>query len=201
MKTVIQNLDLTVQNFIRYQLVAYHDFHSVCFRNAFHVTNDIYRFKIDPFPFICMCVCVTLQNVDWRKVHYKLWSTWAVCKVRGLTLLLLVGTLWRCGDGLFFEVPPLANDALLTTPHPLLENVLQTFDHFEISGWKSPEIAWGEIWIEFCGRLGKVDQWNPIRTSAIQFRSRPMRFLGFSNHEKGAPRQEISKWSTVCSTF
>jgi hypothetical protein len=35
----------------------------------------------------------------------------------------------------------------------------------------------------------------------IQFRSRPMRFLGFSNHEKGAPRQEISKWSTVCSTF
>jgi hypothetical protein len=28
-----------------------------------------------------------------------------------------------------------------------------------------------------------------------------MEFLGFSNHEKGAPRQEISKWSTVCSTF
>jgi hypothetical protein len=27
----------------------------------------------------------------------------------------------------------------------------------------------------------------------IQFRSRPMRFLGFSNHEKGASRQEISK--------
>jgi hypothetical protein len=27
----------------------------------------------------------------------------------------------------------------------------------------------------------------------IQFRSRPMRFLGFSDHEKGAPRQEISK--------
>jgi hypothetical protein len=41
--------------------------------------------------------------------------------------------------------------------------------------------------------LEKVDLWNPIRTSAIQFRSRPMRFLGFSNHEKGAPRQDISK--------
>jgi hypothetical protein len=27
----------------------------------------------------------------------------------------------------------------------------------------------------------------------IQFRSCPMRFLGFSNHEKGALRQEISK--------
>jgi hypothetical protein len=35
-------------------------------------------------------------------------------------LLLRVGTLW-CGDGLFFEVPPLASDALLTTLHPLLE--------------------------------------------------------------------------------
>jgi hypothetical protein len=49
--------------------------------------------------------------------------------------------------------------------------------------------------------LEKVDRWNPIRTSVIQPTSRPMRFLGFSNHEKGAPRQEISKWSTVCSTF
>jgi hypothetical protein len=49
--------------------------------------------------------------------------------------------------------------------------------------------------------LETVDRWNPIRTSAIQFRSRPMRFLGFSNHEKGAPREETSKWSTVCSTF
>jgi hypothetical protein len=47
----------------------------------------------------------------------------------------------------------------------------------------------------------KVNRWNPIRTSNIQSRSRPMRFLGFSNHEKGAPRQDISKWSAVCSTF
>jgi hypothetical protein len=41
--------------------------------------------------------------------------------------------------------------------------------------------------------LGKLDQKNPIRTSAIQSRSRPMRFLDFSNHEKGVPRKEISK--------
>jgi hypothetical protein len=59
--------------------------------------------------------------------------TRAVCKVRGLTLLLRVGPLWRCGDGLFFEVPPLASNALLTTLHPLLENVLQTVDHAESS--------------------------------------------------------------------
>jgi hypothetical protein len=52
--------------------------------------------------------------------------TEAVCKVRGLILLLRVGTLWRCGDGLVFEVSPLASDALLTKLHPLLENVLQT---------------------------------------------------------------------------
>jgi hypothetical protein len=32
--------------------------------------------------------------------------------------------------------------------------------------------------------LEKVDRWNPIRTYVIQSRSRSMRFLGFSNHEK-----------------
>jgi hypothetical protein len=41
--------------------------------------------------------------------------------------------------------------------------------------------------------LEKVDWWNPIRIFAVQSRSRPMRFLGFSNHEKGAPMQEILK--------
>jgi hypothetical protein len=41
--------------------------------------------------------------------------------------------------------------------------------------------------------LEKLHWWNSIRTSAIQSRSRPMLFLGFYNHEKGAPRQEISK--------
>jgi hypothetical protein len=51
-------------------------------------------------------------------------STTAVRKVREPTLLLPVGTLWRCGDGRFFEVPPLASDALLTVLHPLLENGL-----------------------------------------------------------------------------
>jgi hypothetical protein len=41
--------------------------------------------------------------------------------------------------------------------------------------------------------LEKVDRWNPTRTSVTQSRSHHMQFLGFSNHEKGAPRQEISK--------
>jgi hypothetical protein len=122
--------------------------------------------------------------------------TRAICKVRGLTLLLRVGTLWRCGDGLFFEVPPLASDALLTRSTNFSKTccrslVTSTFLASE-HGMKNPEIAWGEIWIEFYVRLGKMDRWNPIRTSAIQSRSRPMRFIGFSKHWKR---------STVCSTF
>jgi hypothetical protein len=52
------------------------------------------------------------------------------------------------------EVSPLATDALLTTLHPLLENVLQTVDHFEISCLGAPFYGWekkqkahgGEIW-------------------------------------------------------
>jgi hypothetical protein len=41
--------------------------------------------------------------------------------------------------------------------------------------------------------LEKGDWWNPIRTSTIQSTSHPMWLLGFSNHEKGALRQEIFK--------
>jgi hypothetical protein len=63
--------------------------------------------------------------------------------------------LWRYSDGLFFEIPPLASDYLLTTLYPLLENVVQTVCRklqddsgtggFDLGAWKSPEIAWGEI--------------------------------------------------------
>jgi hypothetical protein len=67
-----------------------------------------------------------------------------VCKIRGLTLLLRVGALWKCDDGLAFEIPPfLKSEALLTTLHPLLENVLQTVDHFEISCLVAP-FSWLE---------------------------------------------------------
>jgi hypothetical protein len=69
--------------------------------------------------------------------------TRAFCKFHGLTVSLRVGSLWRCVDGLFFEVPPLASDVLLTTFHPLLENVLQTVDHFEISCLGAP-FSWLE---------------------------------------------------------
>jgi hypothetical protein len=67
-------------------------------------------------------------------------TVWKVCR---LTLLLRLGTSWRCGDGLFFELPPLASDAFLTTLRPLLENVLQTVNHFEISCLGAP-FSWLE---------------------------------------------------------
>jgi hypothetical protein len=68
--------------------------------------------------------------------------TRAVWKVRGLALFR-VGTFWRCSDGLFFEVSPLASDVLLITLHPLLQNVLQIVDHFEIS-CLGPPSSWLE---------------------------------------------------------
>jgi hypothetical protein len=38
----------------------------------------------------------------------------------------------------FSKISPLASDAVLTTLHPLLENVLQIVDHFEISCFGAP---------------------------------------------------------------
>jgi hypothetical protein len=95
----------------------------------------------------------------------------------------------------------MASDALLTTLHPLLENVLQTVNHFEISYLRAP-FSWLE---KPRNRMGRdlncmADVLTGFRRSTFskpnkEFNSdlAPMRFLGFTNHEKGAPRQEISK--------
>jgi hypothetical protein len=121
-------------------------------------------------------------------------------KFRGIILLFRVGTLWKCSDGLFFKAPPLASDALLTTLHPLLENVLLTFHLLEISCLGAP-FSWLEKPRNRMGARsglygGCYNGVPPIHffqaEHRIQFRSRPMQFLCFSNHEKGAPRQEIS---------
>jgi hypothetical protein len=112
-------------------------------------------------------------------------------------LLLRVGTLWRCGDGLFFEVFPLVSDAILTTLQPLLENVLRTVDNFEISFFGAP-FSWLEKPKNCMGLYGGCYNGIPPihffqAEHRIQFRSHLVKLLGFSNHEKGAPRQEISK--------
>jgi hypothetical protein len=65
---------------------------------------------------------------------------------------------------------------------------------------KAKKSHWARFEVKSVFGLENVDRWNPIRTSALRSRYHLMRFLGFSNHEMGASRQEISKWSTVCST-
>jgi hypothetical protein len=74
------------------------------------------------------CIGYVLKEqcaIDWQlKLETVRISTRAVWIGRRLTLLLRVGTLRMCGDGLFFEVPPLASDALLITLHPPLNNRL-----------------------------------------------------------------------------
>jgi hypothetical protein len=96
----------------------------------------------------------------------------------------------------FFEEPPLESKALLTTLHPLLKNVLQIINHSEIclgapvSWLEKPRNHMGARY----GLYGRYSNEVPLihfiqAEHRIQFRSHPMQFLGFSNHEKGAPRQ------------
>jgi hypothetical protein len=91
----------------------------------------------------------------------------------------------------------LARDALLATLHPLLENVLQTVDHVEISCLGAP-FSWLEKPRNRMDRarselnsvfgLEKGNWWNPIRTSAIQFTG----ISGISGDSSlKAPKEEI----------
>jgi hypothetical protein len=106
--------------------------------------------------------------------------TRAVCKFRILTFLLRVGTLWICGEGLFFEVLPLASNTVFTTLHPLLEYVLRAVDLFEISCLGAP-FSWLEKPRTCMGRyldcmadvlMGSTDPLFPSRTqNSIQISS------------------------------
>jgi hypothetical protein len=138
-------------------------------------------------------------------------NTRAVCKVRGLTLLLRVWTLWRCDDGLLFRSTSPGKrctfcNAAPTSPktccRPLITSKFlvsaRSFLFMIVKVHKSHGARSGL----YGGCSNGVPPIHFFQAEhRIQFRSRPMRFLGFSKHEKGAPRQEISKWSTVCSTF
>jgi hypothetical protein len=59
----------------------------------------------------------------------------------------------------------------------------------------------GEIWTVWGKWIGKWTGGTPPEHPSYSPHLAPIRFLGFSNHEKGAPRLEISKWSAVCSKF
>jgi hypothetical protein len=79
-----------------------------------------------------------------------------------------------------------ASNALLTTLHPLLKNVPQTVDHFEIS-------YLGDLDCLADVLMGFHQSTFSKPNTEINSDLAPMRFLGFLNHEKGAPRQEILK--------
>jgi hypothetical protein len=114
--------------------------------------------------------------------------------------------LWKCGDSLFFKVLPLVSDTLLAMLHPflkkhaadccLLQNFLPWNSLFMVGKVQKSHGERSELNSVFS--LENVDQWNSTGTPGIQSRSCFVQFLGFSNHEKGAPRQEISKWSAAC---
>jgi hypothetical protein len=109
----------------------------------------------------------------------------AVCKVRGLTLLLRVGTLWRFSDSLFFEIPPLAGYAPLTKLHPLLENVLQIVGHFEISCLGAP-FSWLE---RHRNRMGRdLDRMADV-------------LMGFHQSTFIKPNTEFNSDLTPCDLF
>jgi hypothetical protein len=88
------------------------------------------------------------------------------------------------------------------------KTMLQTIDHLEIC--LGPPFSWLEKPINYMEQdmdsVVYVLMAVPVihffqAEHRIQFRSCSMWFLGFSNHEKGALKREILKWSTVCRTF
>jgi hypothetical protein len=134
--------------------------------------------------------------------------TRAICKVRGLTLRRRFVTSWKSGDGLFSKyLPWQAIHFLQRSTHfskmccrPLITSKFLASE-LPFHGWKRSEIARGEIWIEFCSRLGRSGlaepHYNILHTVQISSHA----IFGFPKHERRVLRQEISKWSTVCSTF
>jgi hypothetical protein len=135
---------------------------------------------------------------------YKSVTTRAVSKVRGLTLLLWVGTLWMCGDGSRFRSTSLSKQCTsYIAPSTSRKRAADRWSlQSSLSMVEKAQKSHGAR-----SRLrGRCSNGVPLihffqAEHRIQFRSRSMRFLGFSNYEKGASRQEFSKWWTVCSTF
>jgi hypothetical protein len=121
--------------------------------------------------------------------------TRAVCKFHEIILLLRVGTLWRCGDGLF--APPTSRKR--AADRWSLRNFLPRSFLFMVGKAQKSHGPRSELYDGCSNGVPPIHFFQAEHR--IQFRSRLMRFLGFSNHEKGAPRQEISKWPTVCITF
>jgi hypothetical protein len=105
-----------------------------------------------------------------------------------------------CGNSPFFEVTPLASDALLTTLHPLLENVLQIVCRKVQEELRSSLFIVGKAQKSRGARSGLYGRngsgsgsvephYNICHTVQIS----PHAISGLFQHEKGAPRKEFSK--------
>jgi hypothetical protein len=113
---------------------------------------------------------------------------------RELTLLLQVGTLWRCGDGLFFRNTSLGKRCTSYIASPTSRK--RAADRWSLRiflprsslfmAGKAQKLNGARSELNSVFGLEKVDLWNPIRTSAIQFRSRPHAISGFFQQWKGS---------------
>jgi hypothetical protein len=76
-------------------------------------------------------------------------------------------------------------------------------------GWKSPEIAWGEIWIEFCVRFGKSGSVEPHENIRHTVHISPHAISGLFRQWKGSSearnfeainglRHVFEKWMERC---
>jgi hypothetical protein len=144
------------------------------------------------------------------------WSTRAVFEVRGLTLLHRVGTLWRCGDGLFSKyLPWQAMHFLQRSTHfsktccrPLITSKFLASSELPFHVWKNPEIALGEMWIEFCVRLGKSGSVEPHYNIHYTAHISPHAISGLFQPRKGSSeanlevinglQHESEKWVEHC---
>jgi hypothetical protein len=101
----------------------------------------------------------------------------------------------------FLKYLPWLSNALFAILHPLLENVLQTTDHFKISYLRvpvsrveKPRNCMGQDMDSMADVLMGFHR-STFSKLNIEFNSdlTPLQFLGFFNHKKGALRQEIFK--------
>jgi hypothetical protein len=94
----------------------------------------------------------------------------------------------------------MSSDAFLTTVHPFLENGVIVVLKEPFLWWRSNLIAasalrdWKVATNQFTDIGGTPFEHPPYSPDLAPW------LLGFSNHEKGASKQGILKWSTVCST-
>jgi hypothetical protein len=95
-----------------------------------------------------------------KLLHY----TRANSKIRGLTLLLRVGTSWRCGDRLYSEVPSLASDHFLQSSTHLSKTYCRPF------ATSFRRIVQQAVLTSWCGWKG-----GHLRIHWISSRGRPTR--------------------------